>query len=52
MKKSKASHAGAKPRMSNKEYAQELRKLQVELCKLQDWVKYKGLRIIRSDERK
>jgi len=46
MKKSKASNAGAKPKMRNKEYAKELRKLQVELCKLQDWVKYKGLRII------
>ena len=43
MKKPKASNDGA---MSNKEYAKELRKLQVELCKLQDWVKYKGLRII------
>jgi polyphosphate kinase len=46
MKKPKASNAGARPKMSNKEYAKELRKLQVELCKLQDWVKYKGLRII------
>jgi polyphosphate kinase 2 len=46
MKKSKASDTGAKPKMRNKEYAKELRKLQVELCKLQDWVKYKGLRII------
>jgi polyphosphate kinase len=46
MKKPKASNAGAKPKMRNKEYAKELRKLQVELCKLQDWVKYKGLRII------
>jgi len=46
MKKPKASNAGPKPKMRNKEYARELRKLQVELCKLQDWVKYKGLRII------
>jgi polyphosphate kinase 2 len=46
MKKPKASHAGAKQKMRNKEYAKELRKLQVELCKLQDWVKHKGLRII------
>src|SRR5260370_25709813 len=46
MKKAKASDTGAKPKMRNKEYAKELRKLQVELCKLQDWVKYKGLRII------
>jgi polyphosphate kinase 2 len=27
-------------------YEQELRKLQVELCHLQDWIKYKGLRVI------
>src|SRR3974390_2057735 len=32
--------------MSNKEYMQELRRLQAELAKLQDWVKYKGLRVI------
>jgi polyphosphate kinase 2 len=46
MKTSKASNAAAKPKMRNKEYAKELRTIQVELCKLQDWVKYKGLRII------
>jgi polyphosphate kinase len=46
MKKLKDSKTGARPKMLNKEYAKELRKLQVELCKLQDWVKYKGLRII------
>jgi len=46
MKKPKASNAGVKSKMRNKEYTKELRKLQVELCKLQDWVKYKGLRII------
>src|SRR6476646_7620748 len=32
--------------MGAKRYAKELRKLQVQLCKLQDWVKYKGLRVI------
>jgi len=32
--------------LKRKEYDKELRKLQSELCKLQDWVKYKGLRII------
>jgi polyphosphate kinase 2 len=35
-----------KPKMGRKEYEKELHRLQVELCKLQDWVKYKGLRII------
>ncbi len=32
--------------MKNKEYMAELRKLQVELCHLQAWVKSKGLRVI------
>jgi polyphosphate kinase 2 len=32
--------------MGRKEYERELRKLQVQLCKLQEWVKYKGLRVI------
>src|SRR6516165_6414251 len=33
-------------RLKRKEYEKELRRLQSELCKLQDWVKYKGLRVI------
>src|SRR5499427_5870302 len=32
--------------MKRKAYEKELRKLQVELCQLQDWVKDKGARII------
>jgi len=35
-----------KPAMKNKEYAKELRKLQVELAHLQRWVKEKGMRVI------
>ena len=35
-----------KTKLKRKEYEGELRKLQVELCKLQDWVKREGLRII------
>jgi polyphosphate kinase len=35
-----------KPKLKKKEYTKELRKLQVELCKLQDWIKHKGLRIV------
>ena len=46
MKKTKTSKSGAKSKMRNKQYLKELGKLQVELCKLQDWVKHKGLRII------
>ena len=32
--------------LSNKQYMKELRRLQAELCKLQEWVKYKGIRVI------
>src|SRR5690349_7033341 len=32
--------------MSRKQYEKELRKLQAELCKLQDWIKHKGMRVI------
>src|SRR5947209_12858764 len=46
MKKPKNSNNGPNGKMANKAYLKELRKLQVELCKLQDWVKYKGLRIV------
>jgi polyphosphate kinase 2 len=35
-----------RPKMKNKEYTKELRKLQVELCYLQDWVKETGARVI------
>ena len=38
--------AGDKAKMKRKAYEKELRKLQVELCHLQDWVKDKGARII------
>ncbi|HTL26051.1 MAG TPA: polyphosphate kinase 2 [Burkholderiales bacterium] len=37
---------GDNGKMKGKKYAKELRKLQGELCKLQDWVKHKGLRVI------
>jgi polyphosphate kinase 2 len=33
-------------RLKRKEYEKELRKLQAELCTLQDWVKQEGLRVI------
>ncbi|HKV79681.1 MAG TPA: polyphosphate kinase 2 [Candidatus Sulfotelmatobacter sp.] len=33
-------------RLKRKDYEKELSRLQGELCKLQDWVKYKGLRVI------
>ena len=33
-------------KMTRKQYDKELRRLQTELCRLQEWVKFKGLRII------
>jgi polyphosphate kinase 2 len=35
-----------KSKFKRKEYEKELVRLQAELCKLQDWVKHKGLRVI------
>ncbi len=38
--------SSAKRKIKRKQYDKELRRLQAELCKLQEWVKYKGLRVI------
>jgi polyphosphate kinase len=46
MNNGKRSHLEVSPKMSGKEYDKEMQRLQVELCRLQEWVKYKGLRII------
>jgi len=40
------TNADGKKRLKRKEYEAELRKLQTELCGLQEWVKAKGLRVI------
>jgi polyphosphate kinase 2 len=37
---------GKDEKLKSKDYEKELRRLQAELCKLQDWVKHKGLRVI------
>jgi polyphosphate kinase 2 len=42
----KNANSGETKKLKNKEYVKELRKLQAELCKLQEWVKHKGLRVI------
>jgi len=42
----KRSNGTDNHRLKRKEYEEELRTLQAELCRLQDWVKYKGLRVI------
>ncbi len=35
-----------KPKLTGKEYAKELTKLQTELCLLQDWVKHTGQKVV------
>src|ERR1700692_3903983 len=37
---------GSDEKMQRKVYEREMQKLQVRLCKLQDWVKEKGLRVV------
>jgi len=39
-------HDDGDRRLKRKEYEKELGRLQGELCKLQGWVKYRGLRVI------
>src|SRR3974390_850702 len=41
-----AKKEAKKEKLSTKQYEKELRRLQAELCKLQDWIKYKGLRVM------
>ena len=38
--------APARAKLRNKVYAEELRKLQVELSKLQEWIKARGLKVV------
>jgi polyphosphate kinase len=40
-----AEHAAPKEKLKRKEYDKELEKLHVELVRLQEWVKHKGLKI-------
>src|SRR5262249_22120951 len=42
----KTKEANGKGRMKRKAYEKELRKLQVELCHLQDWIKESGARVV------
>lgn len=43
---SKADKGERPEKLDRKSYEKHLRKLQAELCELQDWVKHKGLRVI------
>jgi len=44
-KKDAAAEPAPQEELTNKRYAQELKRLHVELVKLQEWVKYKGLKV-------
>lgn len=46
MSKGKKDAGDADRKLKGKEYAKELRRLQTELCLLQDWVKQEGLRVM------
>ncbi len=46
MAKRKKKDGGPKPKLKRKEYEKDLRRLQAELCHLQEWVKHTGQRII------
>jgi polyphosphate kinase 2 len=43
---SKNSESDGAKKLKRKEYEKELRRLEAELCKLQEWVKHQGLRVI------
>jgi polyphosphate kinase 2 len=40
------SNGNGNGKMKEKAYSKELRRLQAELCKLQDWVKHNGMRVM------
>ena len=40
------NHSEGRSKMKRKDYEKELRKLQTELCRLQDWVVQEGLRVV------
>jgi len=43
---SKNTEPRGQKKMKGKKYLKELRKLQAELCRLQEWIKHEGLRVI------
>ena len=50
MSKNSKSKDNSPARMKRNDYEEELEKLQVKLCHLQQWVKQKGLRVIIAFE--
>ncbi len=45
-KSGEAATNGKPKKIGNKRYLEELRKLQIELVKLQEWIKHEGLRVV------
>ena len=43
MAERKKDNGSLKPKLKRKEYEEELKRLQGELCQLQEWVKHNGL---------
>src|SRR5947208_3200537 len=46
MAKTEDKNGNGESKLKRKKYEKELRRLQAELCRLQEWVKHKGLRIV------
>src|SRR5438093_3005758 len=46
MAKTEDKNGNGESKLKRKKYEKELRRLQAELCRLQEWVKHKGLRIM------
>src|SRR5438034_10479878 len=46
MAKTEDKNGNGESKLKRKKYEKELRRLQAELCTLQEWVKHKGLRVI------
>src|SRR5437867_13203596 len=46
MAKTEDKNGNGESKLKRKKYEKELRRLQAELCRLQEWVKHKGLRVI------
>ena len=46
MSKNPDANSKENKKLKSKKYEKELRRLQAKLCRLQDWIKHKGLRVI------
>ena len=46
MSKKPDPNDGDRGKLKAKRYEKELRKLQAKLCRLQDWIRHRGLRVI------